>query len=188
MRTIALLTLVLHAYVNAAHPSPSTGIAQLDLCAANFGDGVHTNQCIEIADFYREVAYDIAADIAQQSSQSSCSAIKGCNRGIHWHVPVPKEGCWHDVSYDDLVRTLDAHFHDRLDRAVCQAECVKLVTADGRQVDVLFGTMKAAVQSQVSSQSPSRYCLNKIDDFHPRSLLVSLRATSKVLSTPSEMG
>lgn len=155
MRSIALLAVLLHTCANAAQPSPPPGTAQLDLCSANPIDGIKVAQCIEIAAFYREIAYDIAADIAQRASQSSCAAIKGCNRGVHWHVPLPKDGCRHAVSYDDLVTALEAHLHSRLNSAICQAECTKLVKPDGWELDVLFGTMKAAVDGQVSSQPPA---------------------------------
>lgn len=156
MRSAAMLALLLHACVNAAHPSMSPSSSpestQPDLCSANTVESMRSAQCVETADFYREIAYDIAADIAQRSSESRCSAIKGCSRGIHWHVPAPKGGCRHDVSYDDLVKALEAHLHSRMDSAVCQAECARLVSPDGWDLHVLFGTMKAAVHGQVSIQ------------------------------------
>lgn len=142
MRSTAGVTLALCASLNPALASASSKKTP-----------TVDNHCIDITDFHREISYDIAADIAQRSSQSICSATHGRTRGVHWQVPAWEGNCSNAASYDDVLKALDSQLYKVLGGKVCEAECVRIGKGGEWELHVTIGTSAAAVTNQVSGLS-----------------------------------
>lgn len=151
MRSATNVTLALCASLNTALASASTK-RQNDLCSTGSVRTAAANKCIDISDFHREISYDIAADIAQRSSQSICSATHGCTRGVHWQIPPWEGNCSNAASYNDVLRALDSQLYKVLGGKVCEAECVRIGKGGEWELHLTIGTNAAAVTNQVSGQ------------------------------------
>lgn len=147
----ALLNLVALFSLRLAVAFPYPSYEQQDLCSLEPIDTAGPERCIAVPVFYRELAYDIAAEIAERTSQLSSSAIKGCSRGIHWHS-LPSDGsCLLDAAYDEVLESLDSVLKEMPGRTVCQTECVQLSDSERTwELLLLLGTSESAVLNTVS--------------------------------------
>lgn len=150
MRTIAAMTtLALCARLYAALAVSPAGQGQYDLCLSEASDSLSNDMCIEVLDFYSEIAYDIAADITQRSSHGSCKTIKGCNKGVHWLVPASEGDCSLAPSYDDVVKAVDGHLRQSVDGTICRAKCLNIAKNGEWKMDLVLGTSEFAVRDPV---------------------------------------